>query len=72
MGKPSLIDSSEKIGGRSAATTTRGSRRTDKVHRTDARGPSINGIHGCIRGSLRRSVDERCIGPGEHFMKTRM
>ena len=58
MDKPIKIYSSETIGRCNAKTTTRGSLRTDQLHRTYARVTSIHGIHIHMRGSLQRSVDE--------------
>ena len=72
MGKPWKIDSSEAIRGRNAANTTRGIRRTNKVHRTDSRGPIIHEIYRRIRGRLWRSGDGRYRGPGDHCVETRM
>ena len=72
MGKPKNIYSSDTIGGQNTANTTSGICRTDQVHRTNTRGPSINGIHRPIRGRLRMSLDERYREPGTHFMDTIM
>ena len=63
IAKPSKIYSSETVGGQNAETTKRGSHRTDQVHRTDARRTRIHGIHRCIRGRLRSSVDGGYSGP---------
>ena len=59
MGEPRKIYSSETIGGHDAATNTRGILITNQVHRIEARGHIIHGIHICIRGRLRKSVDGR-------------
>ena len=57
MGKYIKIYISETIGGWNVTTTTRGIDRTDQVHRTDAMGTIIYGVHICIVGSLWLSVD---------------
>ena len=54
------------------STTTRGNQKIYQVYRTDARGPSIHGIHRCIRGGLWKSVDENSIGPETYCMDTRV
>ena len=72
MGEPRKFYSSETIGERDVATTTRGIRRTNQVHRTVIRRPSIYVIHICIRERLGRIVDGRYRGPQAHGMVARL
>ena len=72
MGEHNKINSSETIGGRDAATTKRGIRRTDQVQRVDTRGPSIYGINRRIRGRMWRIVDGSYRGTESHSTETRM